>query len=89
MGSWLGGLSSHHLLLIGVAEERTATECVSYSCVVPNLYSMVVDARMRVVQWCSDTDWKNEVLGEKYITVKLCPHKFHKDWSGIESRPVQ
>ena len=43
MGSWVSGLSSHHLLLMGSSEERTATESVTQlcwprSCVVPRLY---------------------------------------------------
>jgi len=72
MGCWLSGVSSWECW-------RKDCNRVSYSCVDREVVfcrgymALVVDVQMGVEQWWSDTDWKNEVLGEKYVAVKLCP----------------
>ena len=90
MESWLSGLSSYQLLLMGSAEEGTETEsviqlCWPGSCDVPKLC-------------CTGGRWsgggmiltgKMKYLESNVLQWDSVPHIFHKDWCGIESRPMQ
>jgi len=41
---------------------------------------------MSTERWGDTDSGTTKVLGEKFVTVPICPSKSHVDWRGIEGR---